>query len=800
MFISYLKTALRNLWRNKLHAAINLLGLTLGISCSFILWLYIQDELQYDTAFPKAQQIYRVVERNQTGDQAARLLGYTSSALAKPAQANFPEIEEIVQFVGGGQAVIKIGNQTFNDRWFQMATPNALKLFDLKMLAGDAQTALTLPNSVVLTKSAAKRLFGSTNVLGKTMEFSRAEQKITVNGVIDDLPQNTHVRFSMLFSIPHNQPRWRNYLKQWSNRAAVTYVLLKKNTNAQALSQKLSDLAKAKGGNVWQTRSLFLQPLTQVHFNSANIDSGLNNASKGNMFYIYAFMAVALFVLLIASINYINLTTAKSVYRAKEIGVRKVMGAYRQQLIIQFLIESSIVALLAFVISVGLIEAILPYFNELAHKNFEINGQTILPMLGQMFLITLVVGLLAGIYPALVLSGYQPVYVLKAQVKTSPKGLLLRKILVVGQFALSMLMVIATLVVHKQLDYVQNKQMGFDKKQLMIIDINSRKSRQSFKAIKQELLKHPAVQKVSATSRVPGDWKDITRLPVLTQGQTSKEAQQTFLLGVDQDFLPTFGVTLAAGANFSGNDTRDSSKVLINEIAAKQFGLKLGDYVRSADTSRNFKAQVIGIVKDFHLQSLHSKMSPLLIAHWNNPVRRLDYFSAKINSKDISEVITYAKKVNDQFDADTPLEYHFLDKQMENFYYKEALIGQVFNIAAIVTILIASMGLFGLATFTVQKRSKEIAIRKVLGASSLQLFSLLVRGYVKQILLSFVVAFPVGYYVMHHWLNNFAYRTSVGAMVFVWAGGMALFITLLTIGYQTLTATQNNPVRSLRNE
>ncbi|WP_299456643.1 ABC transporter permease [uncultured Microscilla sp.] len=800
MFISYLKTALRNLWRNKLHSAINLLGLTLGISCSFILWLYIQDELRYDTAFPEAQRIYRVVERNQTADQTARWLAYTSSALAKPAQSSFPEIEEVVQFVAGGQAVIKIGNQTFNDRLFQIATPNVLKVFDLKMLAGNAQTALTKPHLVVLTKSAALRLFGTVNAVGKTMEFNRFDKKVTVSGVIEDLPQNTHVRFSMLFSLPLNQPRWRKYLKQWRNRAAITYLLLKPHTNAQTLSKKLSALATAKGGNSWKTRSLFLQPLTDVHFHSSHIEVGFAATNKGNIFYVYAFTAVALFVLIIASINYINLTTAKSVYRAKEIGVRKVMGAYRQQLIVQFLIESSIIAMLAFIMSIGVTEAVLPYFNELAHKNFEIGWHSAAASLGQLFLITLAVGLLAGIYPALVLSGYQPVYVLKSQVKTSPRGLLLRKILVVGQFALSMLMVIATLIVHKQLDYVQNKKMGFNKEQLMVIDINSRKTRQSFRAIKQELLKHPTIQKVSATSRVPGDWKEITLLPVLGKGQTANEAQQSFLVGADQDFLSTFDIQLVAGANFGGNDQADSSKVLINQLAAKQFKLGVGDYVRSADTSRRFKAKVIGIVQDFHLQSLHNKMSPLIIAHWNNPVRRLDYFSIKVHSQDMAQVVAYAKKVNDKFDADTPLEYHFLDEQMKHFYHKEALTGQIFNIAAIITILIASMGLFGLATFTVQKRSKEIAIRKVLGASSVQLFALLVKGYIKQILLSFVVAFPVGYYVMRHWLDGFAYRTSIGLMVFVWAGSIALLITLVTIGYQTLAATQNNPVRSLRNE
>lgn len=799
MFTSYFKTALRNLWRNKLHSFINLLGLTLGISCSFILWLYIQDEWQFDMSFPKASRIYRVVEINQNPNKTTRLLGRTSTAVATPIKNNFPEVEDVIQLIDGGQTVITIGTQTFNDRMFQIASPNTIKALDLPMLRGDRETALSKPRSVVLTKTSALRLFGSTDIIGKTLKYTRLKDKITVTGVIDDLPENTHLRFSMLFSIP-TTPGWKRYLARWSNRRAYTYIVFKENTDVQKNIKKFSDFLVAKGGKDWQNRTITLQSLSEVHFNSANIEGGLNSQTKGNIFYVYAFMIVALFVLIIASINYINLTTAKSVYRAKEIGVRKVMGAYRKQLIFQFLLESSLVAILAFIISVGITEAILPYFNELANKNFHIGLHNAFPKLGQMFLITLTVGLLAGIYPALVLSGYQPVYVLKSQVRTSPKGLMLRKGLVVGQFALSILMIIATLIVRKQLNYVQDKEMGFDKEQMFIIDINSRKIRNSFKAIKSELAKHPAIQKVSATSRVPGDWKDIVQIPVVSKGKSKTETQETFLIGADQDFFKTFDVQLLSGKNFSGNDKSDSSKVLLNEIAAKQLGLNIGDYMQSTDTSRKFKAKVIGIVKDFHLQSLHNKISPLIIAHWNNPIRRLDYISAKVHTKDIPHLISHAQKVNDQFDADTPLEYNFLNDQIKNFYQKEALTGQIFNIAALITILIASMGLFGLATFTIQKRSKEVAIRKVLGASSFQLFALLSTGYIKQIILSFVVAFPLGYYVMNHWLKDFAYHTSIGLMIFVWAAVIALFITFLTVGYQTFTATKHNPANSLRNE
>lgn len=799
MFLSYLKTALRNLWRNRLHSSINLLGLTLGISCCFILWLYIQSEWQYDMVYPNSKRIYRVIEEYQTPEQGKKQLGRTSTALAPALQANFPTIEEAAFFLANGSSVVKIGSKKINDRDFRAVSPNVLKVFGWKLLRGDPNTALSAPQSAVLTKKTALKWFGTLDVIDKTFEFNRTRGKVRITGLLDDLPHNTHIQFSMLLSLPKTKG-WEKFLGRWSNRAGYTYLLLKDPGQAQKIAQQLPTFVAKKGGKGWQNRTVRLQALSQAHFYSNDISSGMNDETKGNLFYLYAFIVVAIFLLVIASINYVNLTTAKSVYRAREIGVRKVMGAYRKQLIFQFLLESSLIALLAFIISVGVTEAVLPYFNDLAGKNFSIGWGNALSKLLHMFMITIGVGLLAGIYPALVLSGYQPVFVLKSQVKTSPKGLLLRRSLVVSQFALSALMIIATLTIRRQLHYVQNKEMGFDKKQMMVIDINSSKVRRSFKAIKHELLKHPSITQVSTTSRVPGDWKNIAQLPVVRRGQNKTEAQEAFVLGADKDFLSTFNIQLIQGENFAGKDQSDSLKVLLNQVAARQLGVETGDYVQSTDTTQKFIAKVKGIVKDFHLQSLHNKISPVIIAYWNNPIATPDYITAKVNSQNIPALIAHAKKVNDQFDSDTPVELHFLDDQMQQFYYKEALTGQIFNIAAFITILIASMGLFGLATFTIQKRTKEIAIRKVLGASSIQLFTLLSKGYIKQISLSLLFAFPVGYYLMNYWLKDFAYRISIGVTVFIWAATAAALVTFLTIGYQTIIAARYNPVDSLRNE
>jgi len=800
MFTSYLKTAFRNLWRNKLHTTINLLGLTLGISCCFILWLYIQDEWQFDMSFTNSKRIYRIVEEVKVPDQPSRLIARTSSALALSASNQFPEIEEATIFIEGGHSVINVGNKTFNERKFQITSPNVFKTLGISLLKGNTNTALNAPNSAVLTETSAKRLFGHTNVIGKTFQSSRLTKPATVTGIMPDFPENTHLSFSMFIPIPKNRSGWKRYLSRWDIRNSYIYLLLKKNSSPQEVAKKLQTFAAQKADKDWQHRKVTLEALSDIHFYTANTEGGINDATKGNIFYLYTFAIVALFLLIIASINYVNLTTAKSVYRAREIGVRKVMGAYRKQLIFQFFLESSLIAFLAFVISIGVTEAALPYFNELAGKSFDIGWDNMLPKLIQMFFITLTVGLLAGIYPALVLSGYNPVYVLKSQVKTSPKGLLLRRTLVISQFALSVLMIIATLIVRKQLHYVQNKNIGFDKEQMMVVDINSGKIRKSFKVIKNELLKHPEIKSVTATSRVPGDWKDITQLPIVAQNQPTKEAQETLFMGIDKDFLNTFKVKLIEGQNFSGSDQSDSTKVLLNQLAARKLGVKVGDYIQSADTSKRFKAKVLGIVNNFHTQSLHNKLTPVILGNWNNPIISLDYITAKVNTRNPQKLIAHAQAVNDQFDADTPLELHFLNDQMKLFYQKEILSGQIFNIAAFITILIASMGLFGLATFTIQKRTKEIAIRKVLGASQLQLFTLLSKGYVKQILFSFLLAFPLGYYTMNYWLKDFAYRTSIGFMVFIWAALAALFITFITIGYQTFVAARHNPVDSLRNE
>ncbi|OJJ21615.1 hypothetical protein BKI52_13970 [marine bacterium AO1-C] len=800
MFTSYLKTAFRNLWRNKLHSAINLLGLTLGISCCFILWLYIQDEWQFDMSFPNSKRIYRITEEVSIPDQPSRLVARTSSALALSASNQFPEIEQATIFIEGGHSVITLGDKSFNDRRFQIASPNVFKTLGISLIKGNANTALNKPNSVVLTETSAKRLFGHTDVIGKTFKTSRLEKPVTVTGVMPDFPENTHLSFSMFLPIPQNHAGWKRYLSRWDIRNSHLYLLLKKGSSPEEVTKKLQAHATQKAGKDWQNRKITLEALSDIHFYTTNTEAGINDSTKGNIFYLYAFIIVALFLLIIASINYVNLTTAKSVYRAREIGVRKVMGAYRKQLVFQFLLESSLIASLAFIISIGVTDATLPYFNELAGKNFDIDWGNAFPKLIQMFFITLMVGLLAGIYPALVLSGYKPVYVLKSQVKTSFKGLLLRRSLVISQFTLSVLMIIATLTVRKQLHYVQNKKMGFDKEQMMVMDINSGKIRKSFKVVKNELLKHPAIKNVTATSRVPGDWKDITQLPVVAQGKLAKEAQEALFMGIDKDFINAFKVKILEGQNFLGKDQSDSTKVLINQLAAQKLGVKVGDYIRSADTSKKFKAKVFGIVNNFHTQSLHNKLTPVVMGNWNNPIISLDYITAKVSTQNPQELIAYAQKVNDQFDADTPLELHFLNDQMKLFYKKEILSAKIFNIAAFITILIASMGLFGLATFTIQKRTKEIAIRKVLGASQIQLFALLSKGYIKQIVFSFLLAFPLGYYIMNYWLKDFAYRTSIGVMVFVWAALAALMVTFITIGYQTFIAARHNPVDSLRNE
>jgi putative ABC transport system permease protein len=558
-----------------------------------------------------------------------------------------------------------------------------------------------------------------------------------------------------------------------------------------------------------------LQPLRDIHLYSESIiDRSRNVNSQGEssslLLYIKVFALVAVFVLIIACINYMNLTTAKASSRAKEIGIKKVVGAFRKQLVAQFLLESVLVTLVSFVLAVLLVNVILPFFNEFVNKQLWLGFSTDYRIWLIAFFVAVIAGLLSGSYPALMLSGFAPVTLLKSLKIQNKSDLLLRKGLVVFQFSVSVFMIIATLVLYLQVRFVNTKDLGFRKDLLVVVDINSGKIRKAASTIVTEFSKLPNVQNVSTTSRVPGEWKTIPSVKIRQTGKPD-EQRISYLLGVDENFTKTFEVKLLQGRNFSGMG--DSSSVMLNETAATMLNIKepsgqlieipAAAYGISFNPLRDnqvFKARVIGIVKDFHFQTLREKIAPLVLAYQQNPVSGIDYYTARIEAKDAPQTIKAMEAILAKIDTEEPFEYHYLDQQLALFYAEDARRETMLIALSVATIFIACLGLFGLATYSAEQRIKEIGVRKVLGASVLGLASLLSKDFLKLVLVAIVITFPIAYWAMEKWLLEFAYHIEIQWWIFALAGIISLLIALITVSYQAVKAALANPVKSLRSE
>jgi len=809
MIKNYLKIAFRNIWKNKAYSFINISGLAIGMACCMLILLYVRDELNFDAFHKQADRIFRIVDVRKSPDKGERqipqVMGPVGPALAK----DFPEIEKSVRMMSRfttGRFVVENGlpadRQAGAARFYEgdhlFVETNFLDVFDFELLRGDRASALREPNSVVLTATSAKKYFGDDDAFGQTIKVERfGDFKVT--GVLKDPPPNSHLNFSMLFSFATLQARegWRSFSERWDSDGFITYLVLNDPVSAPAFEAKLADFNRQYRGEAANDSRFYLQPLHDIHFNSNHIEFD-RNENKGDIAYIYIFSAIALFIVLIACINYMNLATARSVSRAREVGMRKVVGAYRLQLVGQFLSESLVFAVVAFVIACGVVELLLPGFNRFTGKQLALDFANLdwLPM--ALLGMALLVGLISGSYPAFFLSRLRPAFILKGGASTSSSWF--RQGLVVTQFALSIIMIVATVVVHNQMNYIRTKRLGFNQDQLVVVDINNRAARTNFQAIKTEMGRSPAVRGVSVSSRVPGDWKNIAEVGVVPESAPETEIHTLNFIGIDEDFMNVFEVEMAEGRNFSPEFPTDTSAVLLNETAAKEFGWDspIGKTIRVPE--ENFDARVIGVVKDFHFRSLHEKIGPLVIANWNNRIDQIDYFTARISGQDIPATIKYLQGVHEKFDQVTPFEYNFLDQRLADFYHNDQRVGRLFGIAAGLAIFVACLGLFGMAAYSTEQRRKEIGVRKVLGASVPNVILLLSKDFTKLVALAQILASPVAYYFMNRWLQDFAYRVDINVGMFLLAGVLALAIAWLTVGYQAIKAALANPVESLRYE
>ena len=801
MLRNYFKIALRSLIRNKAFTLINMLGLVLGISFSTMLYTYVRHELSYDSFHQKADRTFRVVTIDKSSPDDVRTYGRTAVPMGPQLLSSFPEVKEMARlFRLSGQVIVDIDATKYNERnWFTTPDAGFFNIFDFEFIAGDKGTALSEPFSVVLTETTSKKYFSDGHALGKTIKTGAGEVKVT--GIIKDIPDNSHLQFDLLFSTIRSGKEWEAALNNWQRIGAYTYVVLEEGKSIEGVQAKMPEFMKTYWGPDAAHQSTQFQSIQDIYLHSANIESGVEQV-HGEPSYIYIFSSMAVFLLIIAAINYINLTTSKASSRSKEIGLRKVVGAFQTQLILQFLTEAFMITLLSMLLSIVAIDLCFPFFNSITGKNFDLTLHTLGEYMPSLLLITLLIGAIAGSYPAFYLSKLKPVVTLKGQPVAIKNRFDLRTALVVFQFAITVVLIVSTLVIGDQINFIQTKNLGFDKEQMMIIDINSRAARTQFQAMKNEFSNIAGVKQVAVSSQVPGEWKVLDEAYVrTTNAGTTTDSLKTYFMGFDEDMLKTYQLQLSSGSFFSGTNDADSMNVLLNESAVEAMNLKspIGSKIHVSAYGIKWEANVIGVLEDFNFQSLHQKIAPMIIGFRKNPISSIDYFTLKV-AGDTQSLIAEATKVHEKFDTQTPIEYHFLSDQLNRFYVTEKKAGKIFQMAGGLSILVACLGLLGLATYHVERKTKELGIRKILGAAPLHLFLMVSSSFTKNVLLAFALACPLAWYIMQKWLSAFEYRISLGPGSFVLAGLFVLLLVLITVSYQSIKAAFHNPIDSLKQE
>ncbi|NLU95786.1 ABC transporter permease [Chitinophaga sp. Ak27] len=792
MLKNYLKIAWRNLWRNKIFSLINVLGLTVGLTACFFIFLYVHFELSYDQFHAKKDRIYRVTCDVKTPSETIQG-GITPWPFAPNMQRDFPEIAAFTR-VSTANLLVKKGNVSFQEDQTLFADSSLFRVFDFKLLRGDAATALRDVNSIVLSETAAKKYFGNADPLGESVLLTGDLIPSTVTGVMADMPENTQLKANMLVSMSTLTKLNPGLDKSWGNFGATTFLLLQPNASAAALTAKFPDFIERHNGDERRKHKMFytvaLQPLADVYLNTTY--GAYVNGSRNN---VYIFTVIALFILFIAAINFVNLTTARSVERAKEIGIRKVVGATRQELLRQFIGECLLLCLMAFVLTLVLFSALLPAFNLLAGKTIS-DGLIAEPVyIVILLLAAILIGLLAGIYPALVLSSFKPIMVLKGRFSTSSKGTLLRKGLVVTQFAISITLIIGTIIVYLQMHYMHNKDLGFSKEQVLVIDTHGDPARDAFKNAIASL---PGVMRTTMSSGIPGGNTEGAYTEIQNK-QGEMQVANLDLYFVDYDFIPQYKIKLVAGRGFSrdfGTDTTHA--MIVNETAVKLLGYtKPEEAVGRSFRQWGREGTIIGVVKDFHFRSLQENIKPLTM---RIEPGGCEVLSIVVAPRDLQGTLAGIEKNWKTLIPNRPFSYYFLNEFFDRQYRAEERFGKLFFNFALLAILISCLGLLGLASYSALQRTREIGIRKVMGASVTDIVNLLSKDFLKLVILSFLIATPLAWYSMHKWLEIFAYRISIAWWVFLVSGVIALGIAIATISYQAIKAALADPVKSMRAE
>lgn len=795
MLKNILLIALRNFRKDTWYSFLNIFGLTIGITFGMFLIFYVKDELSFDQHFKNADRIYRINSIIKEADRDTMRWAICPFPAAPALKNDYPEVEEAIRFVNSGRTMFKNGaTRLYEDKVF-FADSNVFRLFQIPFLEGDANTALIEPNTVVLSKTSAIKFFGNNKpYLGKSLENINGKV-YKVTGVMEDLPKNSHFLFNILVS-RNSLPA--DFGANWGSFNHYTYVLLKPGSSADRFTQKMAPMYDKYLAPIFAQYNIKIrfeaQKITDIHLHSTTVNEP---EELGSMSYIYIFSAVAFFMLLIACINYMNLTTARSARRGKEIGIRKVTGSSKTQLVTQFLVESTLTAFIALLLSFGLIAIFLPLFNEIAGKFISFGTLFERDTIGIVLGVVLFVGLVGGSYPAFYLSKFNPVSVLKGSLSKGSSNVNLRRTLVVIQFSISMIMLICTWVVYGQLKYLRNKDLGFDKSHVLTVSANTdRNIKSAVLSFKNDMRNNPNVLSVSTSNGIPGGGVSFNLFSVETSSGYVDKGIDVY--GADEDYTKTLGIKMLKGRNFSGPaDTLHS--ILVNEKLTKEFGWgenAIGKKIKfPGDTSGNF-LEVIGVMKDFNQKSLYNAISPLVIIY--NPNSNL--IQLKLRGENIPATVAKVETSWKNLFPDIPFEYTFLDQDFDSQYAADQKRGKIFIVFSVLTIVITCLGLLGLIAFTTQQRQKEISIRKVLGASVGEIIPLVIRNFVLLVGLSCLVAFPVAAYFMNKWLKIFTYNTGLTVSPFVLSAVVVLAITVLTVIFHTVKAAVSNPVKTLRSE
>ena len=807
MIKNYIKTAFRSLTKNKGFTAINVLGLALGLATCLLIVFYVFDELSYDRYNVNADRIYRVNEDIKFSGNTTDL-AQTPAPLAAAMKADFPNVEQVTRLIDRGGFQVKKGNQNIQENAMFYADPSIFDVFTLPVMSGSATTALKEPHSLVITETIAKKYFNTTNAVGQVLTFNDSVQ-YKVTAVIQDVPKQSHFKFDFLISMSTLADS-RN--DAWISSNYNTYLLLRPGADYHSLEAKLPQFFKQHAGPQLESMlhltfaqfeqagnylKFSLTPLKSIHLQSNRVgELGMN----GDIQYVYMLSAIALFILLIACVNFMNLSTARSANRAREVGVRKVLGSPRKYLIFQFLAESIMVPLAGAIIAVFTAWLLLPLFNQMSGKELTITPQIIIWLIPVLLIIILFIGVLAGSYPAFFLSGFQPIEVLKGKLSAGFKGGRLRSFLVVFQFAISIFLIIGTLVIYNQLKYIQNKDLGYNRENVVSL-WNIYTLGDKVDAFKQEIKQLPGVQSVTVTGALPTTGYGNSSVIFKTAVADQKNSMLSEIWGVDEDYLPTLGIKIKSGRNFSAQMPTDSSAMIINEVAAKMLNLKNPInqivYMPQDDKAQVLKPyRIIGVIKDFNFKSLRQNVTPLVLYEGVNH----GGLSIRVNSANIIPLMGLIKTKWTSFSPNQQFTYSFMDKDFDAMYRSEQHMGTIAVAFTSLAIIIACLGLFGLAAYAAEQRTKEIGIRKVLGASMTAIVSMLSKDFIKLVLIAIILATPAAWWVMNHWLQDFAYRINIQWWIVALAGATAIVIAFITVSFQSIKAALTNPVKSLRSE